>query len=78
MNFRFLFLFILTNENRFLCRFLSAKPGVNTSLNPSLRGAQRRGNLINPPRHCEERSDVAISSFKVFIVKKKLKKMRSW
>jgi hypothetical protein len=63
MNFRFLFLFILTNENRFLCRFLSAKPGVNTSLNPSLRGAsyatwqshqpapslrgaQRRGNLI--------------------------------
>ena len=26
---------------------------------PSLRGAKRRGNLIS--RHCEERSDVAIS-----------------
>jgi hypothetical protein len=36
-----------------------------------------RGNLIHPLRHCEERSDVAISSLKYFKKKGKNKKMRS-
>jgi hypothetical protein len=33
----------------------------------------RRGNLIHPLRHCEERSDVAISSFKIFMKNKDVK-----
>ena len=35
------------------------RPGPEAAVSPSLREAQRRGNLC--PRHCEERSDVAIS-----------------
>ena len=43
-------------------RWRYAKPGIASIL---VEGAPRHGDPKTPPRHCEERSDAAIQSYKL-------------